>query len=473
MTTNTIKHISDLSKYKDFDPTGTAFDPGVTNVQQALGLLSPDGVNGVPQATVSIAGKARLATQQEVDDGISGDTIVTPATLKSRMNRPEASETVLGVTQYATNSEAITGTANNRTIVASALKAVLDNTFTVRVSTETSNGVIKLSTTPAAVAGVDDTTAMTPLKVKQAIVNATNNIPTYGSATQDVAGIVRIATPAQGYAGVLHDGYALSPRTLFNMPSTEAAKGVIKLATQLEMNSGTVGVAVDAQKFVSTRASTSRVGTTILANQLGDANTALSGTAAVLASDRATITYGGVFENNTNAENRYLTRGSLKPYLPVGSIIMTAFYYDQGNVLMTDGRWVSRWDWPELFSVIGYTFGGDGGTYFALPDTRGVFPRGFDPGRGLDPGRAIGSYQEDTQQRLTAGWAVDDSTNWSNYPPQGCTYADEFGTVNYDVGFRIDKWFGGKMHFDSARQARTSHENRPKNVSLGFGIIAR
>ncbi|QQG32194.1 short tail fiber [Citrobacter phage CkP1] len=125
MISNTLKHISDESKYVVFNPENSSFDSNIIDVQHALESISLDGVNGVPLASVSAPGKIQIATQQEVDEGIIGDKAVTPATLASRMAHPEATTTVLGLTQYATNTEAIAGVATNRSIVASALKLLL------------------------------------------------------------------------------------------------------------------------------------------------------------------------------------------------------------------------------------------------------------------------------------------------------------------------------------------------------------
>jgi microcystin-dependent protein len=53
---------------------------------------------------------------------------------------------------------------------------------------------------------------------------------------------------------------------------------------------------------------------------------------------------------------------------------------------------VSTATYAALFAVIGYTYGGSGGS-FVLPDLRGEFIRGWDDGRGVDPARAFGSAQ--------------------------------------------------------------------------------
>lgn len=44
-----------------------------------------------------------------------------------------------------------------------------------------------------------------------------------------------------------------------------------------------------------------------------------------------------------------------------------------------DGRALSSYEYPELFAVLGYTYGGSG-DHFCIPDYRGSFLRGNDTG---------------------------------------------------------------------------------------------
>lgn len=62
--------------------------------------------------------------------------------------------------------------------------------------------------------------------------------------------------------------------------------------------------------------------------------------------------------------------------------------------LKRNGADVSRTVFAKLFDVIGTRYGaGDGSTTFNIGDSRGVFVRGLDEGRGLDTGRTLGSDQ--------------------------------------------------------------------------------
>ena len=95
------------------------------------------------------------------------------------------------------------------------------------------------------------------------------------------------------------------------------------------------------------------------------------------------------------------------------------------------------------------------------PDLRGEFIRGLDSGRGVDPGRTLGTFQIDTSQRITG--------EFSNFEEPFAWGSGAFAGSSPGA-----RWYGGAffpsapriMTFDSARVARTSNENRPRNVAL-------
>lgn len=67
--------------------------------------------------------------------------------------------------------------------------------------------------------------------------------------------------------------------------------------------------------------------------------------------------------------------------------------------LVRDGANVSRTAYAKLFAVIGTRYGaGDGSTTFNIGDSRGVFIRALDNGRGLNPQRALGSLEQGQNQ---------------------------------------------------------------------------
>jgi len=63
--------------------------------------------------------------------------------------------------------------------------------------------------------------------------------------------------------------------------------------------------------------------------------------------------------------------------------------------LIRNGATVSRTVYAKLFAVLGTRYGaGDGTTTFNIGDSRAMFIRGVDNGRGIDPGRELGSVQQ-------------------------------------------------------------------------------
>lgn len=84
-----------------------------------------------------------------------------------------------------------------------------------------------------------------------------------------------------------------------------------------------------------------------------------------------------------------------------GVVIGTVIMYPDDSVpdgyLKCNGALLNESTYPELFSVIGRTYGGSAGNgTFRLPDLRGEFVRGWDDGRGVDSGRTLGSFQSES-----------------------------------------------------------------------------
>lgn len=76
------------------------------------------------------------------------------------------------------------------------------------------------------------------------------------------------------------------------------------------------------------------------------------------------------------------------------SIIIWPASAPPAGYLELDGSSLSTSTYAALFAVMGYTFGGSGGS-FNLPDARGYFIRGWADSGSIDPGRAFGSTQAD------------------------------------------------------------------------------
>ncbi|HYW16010.1 MAG TPA: phage tail protein [Allosphingosinicella sp.] len=73
------------------------------------------------------------------------------------------------------------------------------------------------------------------------------------------------------------------------------------------------------------------------------------------------------------------------PFDPGASPPMT-YPLESWGWTVCDGRSLDRNDYPELFAALGNLYGGSD-PQFKLPDYRGYFLRGLDPGGGADPDR--------------------------------------------------------------------------------------
>ena len=81
---------------------------------------------------------------------------------------------------------------------------------------------------------------------------------------------------------------------------------------------------------------------------------------------------------------------------PAGTVQYFANTTAPIGYLACAGQTVSTTQYPELFTAIGYTYGGSG-VVFNVPDLRGEFVRGTDMGRGVDPARVLGTAQLATE----------------------------------------------------------------------------
>ncbi|AHY25143.1 tail collar fiber protein [Pectobacterium bacteriophage PM2] len=407
MSTNTIRHVSDESSYKIFNPAGTGFPPTITNVQDALASINPQAVNGIPNATQATIGISRFGTQAEIDAGVLTTVGVSPATLKSAVTRPPATTTVSGLTRYATSPESIAGTIDNAAIVPSGLKAALDNRTAIILNTQATEltmGVGKISTQVAALAGVDDLTIMTPKKVAIAIAAATATLPVYSNATTTNSGLVRIATSGEVQAGTLDTGVAVSPAGLRNFISTTARRGIIQLATLQEVSDGVNNdKAITPATLLGRTGSTIRLGVVKLTTTagVGDSSTALAYNADVihqrggqtitgnlniigsLEIDRLIVHGSGEFTESLNVRGN-LTQNSKQVVTidMLGSAVPIGFIGMWGtNAPLEPG-------WRDLDGWAGYL----GDPNYAklqslyptgLPDARGLFMRGAGVGKHI------------------------------------------------------------------------------------------
>ena len=146
---------ADVMTIKTVANAGVAVRAG-TRVAVIVDPVADDvfGVGDVPQATETVQGIAEIATQAEVDAGTDDERIVTPLKLASFPAVNQATETVLGVVELATQVEVDAGTDSDRVITPA--------TYEGRKSSETLSGHIELATQAEVDAGTDTERAVTP-----------------------------------------------------------------------------------------------------------------------------------------------------------------------------------------------------------------------------------------------------------------------------------------------------------------------
>ncbi|HET8775622.1 MAG TPA: phage tail protein [Thermoanaerobaculia bacterium] len=134
------------------------------------------------------------------------------------------------------------------------------------------------------------------------------------------------------------------------------------------------------------------------------------------------------------------------------------------NWMNCDGSSVSQATYPDLFTAIGYSWGGTSPN-FCLPDLRGYFLRGVDEGVGVDP-------DSSTRQQST----TNQSNNGNSGDNVGSLQADQVGPHTQTViasysnasnngntfitGYNEAGPVGGYMAgYDSSNQAPTTQWN--------------
>jgi|GEM_PF-6193978 len=200
-------------------------------------------------------------------------------------------------------------------------------------------------------------------------------------------------------------------------------------------------------------------------------------------------TYNGYWPLSINLENNDATFGGnisapagritdKSGYVsPVGSMTMFAGGTAPAGWLLCNGAAVSTATYPDLFAVIGYTYGGSGGTFF-LPDMQGAVPRGAGTSTGYAQNitRALGTKQDDALQNITGdlfgvGGTAARAYPWGFLPGTYGAFSVAHTLSTYNrYGGDYAAASGNQASFDASRVARTSNETRMKNVGVNFII---
>lgn len=89
------------------------------------------------------------------------------------------------------------------------------------------------------------------------------------------------------------------------------------------------------------------------------------------------------------------------------------------EIVPCDGRALNKEDYPELYQIIGGTFGYTS-TTFNIPDYRGIFLRGYGVGQKYDKNRVLGKIQTSGSPNITGqAQFTQEWETWGVYPYSG------------------------------------------------------
>lgn len=185
---------------------------------------------------------------------------------------------------------------------------------------------------------------------------------------------------------------------------------------------------------------------------------------------------------------------SIKSIIPVGTVFPFAGTSAPEGWMMCDGRSLNNVDYPELFSVLGYSHGGNLTSAFNIPDYRGRFLRGADDmgtaqgAAGRDPDKsgrssmnsngnsgsspsAIGSVQ--TQATRKNGLGVSDPGHGHSIPKfNGVGGGNRIPGENGGGANQIETWFTNYAWGNTTGIGITDGDNetRPINAYVNYII---
>lgn len=147
----------------------------------------------------------------------------------------------------------------------------------------------------------------------------------------------------------------------------------------------------------------------------------------------------------------------------VGMIFMYAGATIPSNYMLCDGRELLKIAYPQLFKVIGITYGESADKLkFKIPDLRGKFVRCVGGNAA-----ALGGVQGDAIRKITASIV----TTHSIFNRSSGAFFHVTGKGNSIAGAGENTGFANNyFNFDASRVVPTANENRPINMSMNFII---
>ncbi len=146
------------------------------------------------------------------------------------------------------------------------------------------------------------------------------------------------------------------------------------------------------------------------------------------------------------------------------------------------GQSLATASYPDLFSLIGYSYGGSG-SVFSLPDLRGQFVRGWNHGASTDPdvasrtdrgdgttGDSVGTKQAGQNQSHTHFTTTSDGSinNPSGSPVSASNRISRLGSTGGDFAYHLA---GNPNTADvGLTSSNGGNESRPTNIQLMYLI---
>lgn len=146
--------------------------------------------------------------------------------------------------------------------------------------------------------------------------------------------------------------------------------------------------------------------------------------------------------------------------IPAGFIFMSASEVIPSGYLLCDGSMLYIEDYPRLYDSIGTMYGGDGESFFFLPNICGYFPRFWSSGSTIDP---------DKDTRVNRGDGVSGDFVGTRQWNEIQSHSHKIYSGNIGGGSSFIR-AAGQVYLTGGTLSTGGDETRPRNIYLA-GLI--